>query len=482
MDRPPPRRNRPPLGPSSRGGRRRGAHGQAQNNNASAGGPPPPRQPPSPSPQPSRTRSKNRRRRGGGGGGNGGGGGGGSNAPSVAVKLVVRRLPPTLTADAFAEAADPAGANKAVWRSFAPGSASAASGAVKRLRQVTRHAVAYLGFATLDDAVAFTDSFNGIKFADPDAPSGGQAQDFIARVERAPWQAVAPLNKRNRPLPLQGTIENDSDYINFVKGLEEEANREVSRAGALTVAQTSAMFPGKPGAAGAAAQAAGEKSETGAAGVLTSRGKSAAVAAKGSGLVTPLMEDVRARRKERDQKKKSTKASSRPPRSKGRQIVVVDPATRQHGEQPGKGSSSSSRRRKQRERRAAEIANSTKKQEETQPQKRVNGKAPVNGRRDGGGLGPRRDEVEPRMNGSIHANGRGVPQQNGGGGSDANGFAGNGKGNGSRGGSGRSRSGRSARSRAKNNAGSASAANGSADSSHGSVRLLKKETSNGHKT
>lgn len=380
----------------------------------------------------------------------------------------------------FAEAADPAGGSKAVWRSFAPGSASAASGAVKRLRQVTRHAVAYLAFASLDDAVAFSDTFIGTKFQDPDALPGSQPQEFIARVERAPWQAVSPLNKRVRPSPIQGTIESDPDYLAFVERLEDEAKREVSRAGALTVAQTSAMFPVKNAGAASASQSGSDKGDTAAGGVLTTRGKVGAVALKGSELITPLMEDVRARRMERDQKKKAIKSVSRPPRSKGRQIVVIDPAIRQQGEPPRKGSSSSSRRKKQRDRaRAAE--NATKKQEEAQAHKRVNGSVPINGRRGGGGVA-RRGVIEPRMNGNVHPNAKGSTYQNGAAASDANGFGGNGKGNGPRGGSGRPRAGRGGRPKAQYNPGPASAASGSIDGSHASVRLLKKETSNGHKT
>lgn len=476
MDRPPPpRRNRPPPGPSSRASRRRGSG--SGSGPGPANGPPPPRTHSSPnrqnafSPSPSpRPRSKNRGRRRGNPSANYNPNGNAPHnlAPTVAVKLVVRRLPPTLTADKFAEIADPAGASRAVWRSFAPGSASAASGPVKRLRQVTRHATAYLAFVNMDDAVAFTQTFNGIKFQDPNAPPTSQNHDFIARVERAPWQPVPPLTKRTKPLPLHGTIERDPDYMAFVARLEDETKKELSGANALTVAQTSAIFSRGPGSNPSDTQ----KRDNTSAGVSTSAGKAGALAVNGSELTTPLMEDVRARRKERDNRKKTTKITPRAARGKARHPHPSDSPHKQQTESPGKVTSSM-RKKKQRERaRASEIANAAKRQEDMQSAKRI-GSLAIDSKR-GSNAEPRRDFVEPRLTSHLPTLPKTGGHPNGGASGVPTVFT---KQSSPRGGSGRSRSGRG-RPKGPNMTGPPGAANDSVDS-RASVRVLRKDLRNG---
>lgn len=429
MERAPPRRGRPLPNPRHR----RGGRGR-------------PLPPPPPPPHASRPRNRRRkleRERP-------------PPAPTVTIKLIVRRLPPNLSAEQFAKVADPVGASKAIWKSFAPGSASEGGG-LKKVRQVSRHGVAHLGFASWPDAGTFADAFDGFRFAEE-----GEGGTYIARVERAMSQAVPPLQKR-KPIPLEGMIENDSDYVAFVKKLEEERRKEVNHSAALSVTQTAAIFPGK-------AQLVDKE--------VKNKAK--------VNLTTPLIEDVRARRKERDQKKKSTKPIPRPPRAKGRPIVVSDPSAKTDA---AAKAAASARRKKQRR---GDFGGPSKKAEEpATPLPRKGGRVPLNGRRPGPTV-ERRDSDHKPLNGSIYPNPNLPYHYVGSSASAPNGHNGSEKGSISR--SGRSRSGRGGRSRGKPGSSMGSIGHrsptrdvkdtlrASLEVSHGPVRLLRKETSNGNKT
>lgn len=429
MERAPPRRGRPLPNPRHR----RGGRGRPL--------PPPPLPPHAPRPR-NRRRKLERERP--------------PPAPSVTIKLIVRRLPPTLSAEQFAKVADPMGASKAIWKSFAPGSASEGGG-LKKVRQVSRHGVAYLGFARWLDAGAFADAFDGFRFAED-----GEGATYIARVERAMSQAVPPLQRR-KPIPFEGIIESDPDYVSFVKKLEEEGRREMNRSGALSVTQTAAIFPGKTQ-------------------VVEKEVKDKAKV----NWTTPLIEDVRARRKERDQKKKSTKPVSRPPRAKGRPIMVSDPSVRND---TAAKAAASARRKKQRR---GDFGGPSKKAEEpATPSPRKGGRMPLNGRRPGPVVERSNGDHKP-LNGSTHLNSSLSHHHVGSSGSPPNGYNSNEKGSVTR--SGRPRSGRGSKYRSKPGSSTGSTAHrsptrdvndpsrASPEVAHGSVRLLRKETSNGNKT
>lgn len=460
MDRgPPPRRGRPPAVPAPRG-RRRGL--------ASRAPPSPPIGAPASAgataPRPHK--SRNRRR--------------GAAAPppppppTVAVKLIVRRLPPTITAADFFETADAHGADAAVWRSFFPGSSSA-SGAVKRLRTVVRHGVAYLGFATQVAAESFFTSFNGFRFEEPAPSAGGPRAEYFARVERAMWQGVPPLGTTRRrgappPPPVQpGTIESDPDYLAFVARFEADAAASTP----ISLPQPAALLPAPdPGSS--------EKH------MKASRGR--------AGVITPLMEDVRARRKERDLKKKAPKPGMRAQRVKGgRPVVVAEPATRPvqnaSSTPPSKSVSAASRRKKSRRSGGAEPAGNAigKKMNESSSASQKKGssaKPPLNGRRTAPGEGK---PVNGVVNGSVNANLKGTNNYHASTAGESNGVGENGKVSTLRPTSGRSRSARAARARARAAAagGTAFPSDGSSQSregAQGALRLLRKEASNGHKT
>lgn len=454
MDRAPPRRNRggsgSPAGPSGRGGRRRRT----------------PRPPPTPTPTstpprpPRRPKNRSRRRP--------------PPLPTVALKLVVRRLPPALTDAQFAIIADPRGASKAIWRSYMQGSLSEPPGSVKRAPIINRHSVAYLGFATVEDAAAFAHAFHAFKIPDP---RPGANAEFVARVERALFQNTPPPVRRKSPPPIQGTIESDPDYIAFVENLQTERN-EATRVGIPSVAQTAALFESKSASQNATADVSDKHSPS-----VHLDDRSRRKPPNGSSVVlTPLMEDVRARRRERDHKKKFTKTSIRPARLKGRQITVVDPKA-----SPDGGSKNARKKKRRganepstpvRSKRIDDVASPPTPADKNSTQ-RV---GTPNGRRPTSIL--RRDDADMngRKNGTMPV--KASPSRENGvlGAADGSG--------GSRVGTGRPRSGRRGRGKDKSNV----AMNGQISSpvrkdqqigsevTHGSVRLLKKETSNGTKT
>lgn len=179
------------------------------------------------------------------------------------MKVAVRRLPPTLSSAEFASVADDLGASRAVWRSFIRGTVEA-TGSVKRTTQVAKHGTAYLGFEKIEDAVSFYNEFNGFRFFD-----GGI--EYFSSVERAINQNTPPIGRRSQGVLNRGCIEKDADYLSFLRALEEEADEGTG------VGLKQAVERG------------GEQQ-------VKSKMK--------VDVVTALMEDVRARRKNRFEKKK----------------------------------------------------------------------------------------------------------------------------------------------------------------------------------
>lgn len=229
---------------------------------------------------------------------------------TVAIKLIVRHLPPTLSAERFSEIANPYGASTAIWRSFDHGSVEN-TGSVKRTAHVVRHSVAYLAFSSMDDGLTFYNNFQGFVFSDADSqsqsspsthpsthvakPSGQPTNHYTVCIERAINQ-TAPIIKRRSQHVLHGTIEKDLDYQAFLEALENGG--DLASIGRPVSATPPLVLP------------AAKKDSHGPNDDRKSKGKAE--------VVTPLMEDVRARRKERDLKKKPAKSTLRPTRIKSR--------------------------------------------------------------------------------------------------------------------------------------------------------------------
>ena len=302
------------------------------------------------------------------------------------------------------------------------------TGSVKRTAYVASHSVAYLGFEKLEQALAFNDAFNGHKFVDTAKTTSGSLQsgsEYFASVERAMSQNVPPLQRRN-PHPVTGTIEADSDYQAFLKNLESELEAPIS------LRQPSSLSPSSP------------------------EGKRPR-----KDVVTPLMEEIRTKRKERDEKKK-TKSVPRSAR-KGNQPIEQNTA-----DPVGK---TISRKKK---RRGSEAANSSKRDDTHATERKNSGKADRNI-----AITPRRDDENRSTNSHASASNKSPSSF-----TNAGATVPNGSKTPSRS-SNRPRYGRGSRGKGKfspnqhgppGNGGSR-AAHHSQDSLHSSVRVLKKEAS-----
>lgn len=235
---------------------------------------------------------------------------------TVAIKLIVRHLPPTLSAERFSEIANPYGASTAIWRSFDHGSVEN-TGSVKRTAHVVRHSVAYLAFSSMDDGLTFYNNFQGFVFSDADSQtqsspsthpsthivklSGQPTNHYVACIERAINQTT-PIVKRRSQHVLHGTIEKDLDYQAFLEALENGGDLSSIGRSVSTTSPSVLPFAKKD-----------------------SHGPNDDKKAKGKAeVVTPLMEDVRARRKERELKKKPAKSAMRPTRIKSRAGPAFD--------------------------------------------------------------------------------------------------------------------------------------------------------------
>lgn len=215
-------------------------------------------------------------RRGGRGGGRGGRGRRLRGIPGL-TKLIIRQLPPRLREEAFYEAAKPFGIDKARWKMFVPGE--------EPVRQTapSKPSYAYVAFSYLSDAVKFKEGFDGHRFA-----NGRTGLECFAVVERAPFQVV-PRPARKKLLANDNAIESDSAYLAFLAEYEEEQKSEKAR-GNVSLGQTAALFAN-----------GSEATEANGSADVKKRKKAV--------IVTPLIENVRAKRRERDARKTSSVAN-----------------------------------------------------------------------------------------------------------------------------------------------------------------------------
>lgn len=122
------------------------------------------------------------------------------------TKVVIRKLPPNLTENSFLEFTSPLFEHDYFYYvqdenpSFGDQSFSRA----------------YINFINVHDVYSFTQKFDDYVFIDD------TGQEYPAVVEYAPFQRI-PKNRGNRRSDfLCGTIEEDSDYMEFVQQLESE--------------------------------------------------------------------------------------------------------------------------------------------------------------------------------------------------------------------------------------------------------------------
>ncbi|XP_064615124.1 regulator of nonsense transcripts 3B-like isoform X2 [Liolophura sinensis] len=126
------------------------------------------------------------------------------------TKIVVRRLPPSLTSEAFLEQVSPLPDYD--YFSFVKADMSLGKDSFTR---------AYLNFVQHEDIYTFTDKFDGYVFVDP---RGGE---YPAVVELAPFQKI-PKKKGKKLDPKKGTLEQDADYLAFVEMLQNPESDQSS--------------------------------------------------------------------------------------------------------------------------------------------------------------------------------------------------------------------------------------------------------------
>uniref|UniRef100_L7M361 Putative regulator of nonsense transcripts 3a n=1 Tax=Rhipicephalus pulchellus TaxID=72859 RepID=L7M361_RHIPC len=119
------------------------------------------------------------------------------------TKVVVRRLPPTMTEDQFLEQISPVPESDYMY--FVKGDLSLGPHAFSR---------AYINFVNQDEIFIFKEKFDDYIFVDE------KGNEYPALVEYAPFQKI-PKRRNRKKDPKCGTIEQDPEYINFLESLEQ---------------------------------------------------------------------------------------------------------------------------------------------------------------------------------------------------------------------------------------------------------------------
>lgn len=133
-------------------------------------------------------------------------------------KIVVRRLPPTMTKDQFLEQVSPL--PEVDYMYYVQGDVNNNTNPFSR---------AYLNFVHQEDLFSFSRTFDNYVFLD------AKGQEFPAIVEFAMFQRV-PKQRTKKKDPLIGTIESDPSFITFKENLLAEA-LENSKPGGKAIKQ-----------------------------------------------------------------------------------------------------------------------------------------------------------------------------------------------------------------------------------------------------
>ncbi|XP_042378953.1 regulator of nonsense transcripts UPF3-like [Zingiber officinale] len=147
--------------------------------------------------------------------------------PTDRTKIVVRRLPSSMSSTTLVEQIDSRFAGRYDWFCFRPG---------KNSQKDQRHSRAYINFKRPEDVVEFAEFFGGHIFVNE---KGAQ---FKALVEYAPSQRVPKLWLKNDG--REGTISKDPEYMEFLELVSKPAEhlpsaeiqlerKEAERAGAI---------------------------------------------------------------------------------------------------------------------------------------------------------------------------------------------------------------------------------------------------------
>ncbi|XP_072942518.1 uncharacterized protein Upf3 [Epargyreus clarus] len=123
------------------------------------------------------------------------------------TKIILRRLPPTMTEEAFLEQVSPIPDHDHFY--FAKADPTLGNNMFSR---------AYINFVNVDDIYLFRDKFDGYVFLDE------KGLEYVGIVEYAPFQRV-PKKKKKKD-PKCGTIESDPVYQEFIENLNKDQESE----------------------------------------------------------------------------------------------------------------------------------------------------------------------------------------------------------------------------------------------------------------
>ncbi|XP_073958191.1 uncharacterized protein isoform X2 [Choristoneura fumiferana] len=123
------------------------------------------------------------------------------------TKIILRRLPPTMTEEAFLEQVSPIPEHDHFY--FAKPDPSLGNNVFSR---------AYINFVNVEDIYLFRDKFDDYVFVDD------KGVEYVSIVEYAPFQRI-PKKKKKKD-PKCGTIESDPVYQEFLENLTKEPEVE----------------------------------------------------------------------------------------------------------------------------------------------------------------------------------------------------------------------------------------------------------------
>ncbi|KAJ3021506.1 hypothetical protein HKX48_008363 [Thoreauomyces humboldtii] len=138
-------------------------------------------------------------------------------ANQARMKIIVRRLPPNLPEEIFTKSIEK-------WIEDVDWTVYVAGKIAKSQAKINVFSTAYLNFKSIEIMLDFCKSYNGHLFVD------SRGSEHRAVVEFAPFQRV-PKRKRKAD-PRMNTIDQDADYIKFLKSLEEDPVKQAEEAAA----------------------------------------------------------------------------------------------------------------------------------------------------------------------------------------------------------------------------------------------------------
>lgn len=146
-----------------------------------------------------------------------GAGSGPGNTSQDRNKVVVRRCPPELPEAVFWQSVEPWTRDDAVdWKLYKQGRTR-----VHGSNKESVNSVAYIHFRRQEHVASFAAAYQGHTFRD------SKGNRFQVIVQYAPFQKIPP--KKIKPDPLSGTVDDDADYLAFVKSLDEPGETEQAK-------------------------------------------------------------------------------------------------------------------------------------------------------------------------------------------------------------------------------------------------------------